>query len=303
MSIKKVLITGAGGLMGGYVIDKLIGHYDLHGIDILPDKKGLPHTQDTILNYEAVQGACEGMDAVVQIAAVPNIWSGSHEEIIHTNVTGTWNVLKAAEEAGVKRVIVTSSDSVIGYTVLSGSMIPPDYLPIDETHICRPTDPYALSKKLCEELTKSFVDRASFEAVIMRPVFVLYPDLEPEVVARAADPEGYSGPVCGGHKPPGGGAMWHYIDPRDLATAYKNALDLENPGLGPYFLSGPNTLAPDHTLNRLSKMSDKKVEIKAPMIYKKNPFAPLYALSFSEINLNIRAHNQLREKLSLYDGT
>ena len=74
-------------------------------------------------------------------------------------------------------------------------MIPPDYLPIDETHICRPTDPYALSKKLCEELTKSFVDRASFEAVIMRPVFVLYPDLEPEVIARAADPEGYSGPV------------------------------------------------------------------------------------------------------------
>ena len=43
MSIRKVLVTGAGGLMGGYVIDKLLGHYDLYGIDILPDKKGLPH--------------------------------------------------------------------------------------------------------------------------------------------------------------------------------------------------------------------------------------------------------------------
>jgi len=107
MSIRKVLVTGAGGLMGGYVIDKLLGHYDLYGIDILPDKKGLPHIQDTILNYEAVRRACEGMDAVIQIAAVPNIWSGTHEEIIHTNVTGTWNVLKAAEETGVKRVIVT----------------------------------------------------------------------------------------------------------------------------------------------------------------------------------------------------
>ena len=56
MSIKKVLITGAGGLMGGYVIDELIGHYDLHGIDILPDKKGLPHTQDTILNLNRFTG-------------------------------------------------------------------------------------------------------------------------------------------------------------------------------------------------------------------------------------------------------
>ena len=60
MGIRKVLVTGAGGLMGGYVIDKLLGHYDLYGIDILPDKKGLPHIQDTILNYEAVRRACEG---------------------------------------------------------------------------------------------------------------------------------------------------------------------------------------------------------------------------------------------------
>ena len=301
MSIRKVLVTGAGGLMGGYVIDKLLGHYDLYGIDILPDKKGLPHIQDTILNYEAVRRACEGMDAVIQIAAVPNIWSGTHEEIIHTNVTGTWNVLKAAEETGVKRVIVTSSDSVIGYTVLSGSMIAPDYLPVDESHICRPTDPYALSKKLCEEITKSFLDRGSFEAVIMRPVFVLYPDLETEVIARAADPEGYLGPTQGGHKPPGGGAMWHYIDPRDLAIAYRNALNLEKPGLGPYFLSGPNTLAPDDTLARIKKMSGKEPEIKAPMIYKNNPFAPLYDLSFAEINLNFRAQYDLRKKLSLYN--
>ena len=49
MSIRKVLVTGAGGLMGGYVIDKLLGHYDLYGIDILPDKKGLPHIQDLSL--------------------------------------------------------------------------------------------------------------------------------------------------------------------------------------------------------------------------------------------------------------
>lgn len=301
MAFEKVLVTGAGGLMGRYVIDELAGKYQLSGLDILPDIRGLPHTQDTILNLEAVKKACEGMDAVVQIAAIPNIWSGSGEDIIHTNVTGTWNVLKAAEEAGVKRVIVTSSDSVIGYTVLSGSMIPPDYVPVDETHARRPTDPYALSKKLCEEMTRSFVDRGAFEAVVMRPVFVLYPDLEAEVMARSADPEGYSGPIAGGHKPPGGGAMWHYIDPRDLAVAYRQALVLESPGFGPYFLCGPNTLAPDQTLSRLRDKTGSDIEVTDPSIYQANQFAPLYDLSFAEKNLKFRAKHDLRKKLSLYE--
>ncbi|MBH68410.1 MAG: epimerase [Rhodospirillaceae bacterium] len=299
MRFDRVLVTGAGGLMGGYVIDELAGHCRLSGLDILPDTRGLPHIQDTILNIDAVRRACEGVDAVVQIAAIPNIWSGSGEEIIHTNVTGTWNVLKAAEEAGVKRIIVTSSDSVIGYTVLSGAMIPPNYVPVDEKHICRPTDPYALSKKICEEMARSFVDRDAFEAVVMRPVFVLYPDLEAEVLARAADPEGYSGPVAGGHKPPGGGAMWHYIDPRDLALAYRQALELDKPGFGPYFLCGPNTLAPDTTLSRLQNKTGKEIETLDPELYKKNQFAPLYDLSFAESKLKFRAAHDLRKKLGL----
>jgi nucleoside-diphosphate-sugar epimerase len=206
MQFENILVTGAGGLMGGYVIDELQGRCKLSGLDILPDKSNIAHVTGTITDAEAVARACEGMDAIAHIAAIPNIWGGTGDEIIHTNVTGTWNVLKAAEEAGVKRVIVTSSDSVSGYTVLAGSMIPPDYLPVDAAHPRRPTDPYALSKKLCEEIARSFVDRGAFEVVVMRPVFVLYPDLEGEVKARAADPEGYQWPAAGGRMPPGGGA-------------------------------------------------------------------------------------------------
>ena len=121
MSIRKVLVTGAGGLMGGYVIDKMLGDYDLYGIDILPDTKGLPHIEDTILNYEAVRRACEGIDAGPNSSGSKYL-EGTHKEIIHTNVTGTWNVqrpLKKRSEKGNRYI----EDSVIGYTVLSGSMI------------------------------------------------------------------------------------------------------------------------------------------------------------------------------------
>lgn len=298
MQFENILVTGAGGLMGGYVIDELKGRCKLSGLDVLPDKSNIPHITDTILNPEATARACEGMDAVVHVAAIPNIWSGTGDEIIHTNVTGTWNVLKAAEEAGVRRVIVTSSDSVAGYTVLSGSMIPPDYLPVDSAHPRRPTDPYALSKKLCEEMARSFLDRGAFEVVVMRPVFVLYPDMEGEVKARAADPVGYQWPAAGGHKPPGGGAMLHYIDPRDLAIAYRLALELENPGFGPYFLCGPNSLAPEPTLERFkAKAGVEEIDVRVLGIYEDTPYAPLYDLSEAETGLGFRAIHDLRDTL------
>jgi len=298
MRFENILVTGAGGLMGGYVIDELKGRCKLSGLDILPDKSNIPHVTGTITDAEAVARACEGMDAIAHIAAIPNIWGGTGDEIIHTNVTGTRNVLKAAEEAGVKRVIVTSSDSVSGYTVLAGSMIPPDYLPVDAAHPRRPTDPYALSKKLCEEMARSFVDRGAFEVVVMRPVFVLYPDMEGEVKARAADPEGYQWPAAGGRQPPGGGAMLHYIDPRDLAIAYRKALELENPGFGPYFLCGPNTLAPEPTLERFAaKTRLDDIDVRDAPLYQENPHAPLYDLMEAETGLGFRAAHDLRKAL------
>src|SRR5262249_27512326 len=147
---------------GGYVARELAGKTQISGLDIASpaDATGIgTFTKGSIEDPAAVAAAIRGQEAVVHIAARPNIWSGQGHEIVHTSVTGTGNVLQAAEEAGVKRVILTSSDSVIGYTVLQGAMLPPDYLPVDEAHPRRPTDAYAISKKLCEELGRSFAER------------------------------------------------------------------------------------------------------------------------------------------------
>ncbi len=205
MKYKNVLVTGAGGLLGGYVTRELAPHAKVSGLDLAPEVAGITYTRGSIEDPVVVATAMAGQDAVVHVAARPNIWSGSGSEIIHTNVTGTWNVLEAAERAGVKRVILTSSDSVVGYTVREGAMIPPSYLPVDAAHPLRPTDPYALSKKLCEEMGRCFVDRGKLEVVVLRPVYVLYPEFECEVKARAADPKGYKGPAAGGRQPAGGG--------------------------------------------------------------------------------------------------
>lgn len=297
MSIEKVLVTGAGGLLGRYTIDALTDRYRLSGLDLLPASHDIPHIQGSIEDADAVRRACEGQDAVIHIAARPNIWSGQGHEIIQTNVVGTWNVLEAAEAAGVQRVIITSSDSVVGFTVFEGAMIPPDYLPVDGDHPRRPTDAYALSKKLSEETARSFNDRGKLDVTVLRPVYVLYPEFECEVKARAADPEGYKGPAAGGRQPAGGGPMWHYVDPRDMGRAYRCALDAEKPGFGPYFISGPTTLAPEPTVDRLAAKTGKTAEVRDKGVYEANPFAPLYDLSAPEEKLGFRARHDLRKVL------
>lgn len=301
MRFQDVLVTGAGGLLGGYAVAELKDRCRVSGLDLLP-AEGIPHVVGSIEDPDAVARACEGRDAVVHIAARPNVWSGSGTEIVQTNVVGTWNVLEAAERAGVKRVIVTSSDSVVGYTVFEGAMIAPEYLPVDSAHPRRPTDPYALSKKLCEEVARSFASRirsgsGRLEVVVLRPVYVLYPEFEGEVRARAADPTGYKGPAAGGRQPAGGGPMWHYVDPRDVATAYRCALEAEDPGFGPYFVCGPTTLAPEPTVERLEARMGRPIEVRDPALYRDNPYAPLYDLSAAADRLGFRAAHDLRRVL------
>jgi UDP-glucose 4-epimerase len=302
MRFEKVLVTGAGGLLGTYVVGELAGRTELIGLDIVAPTDPAPlasFVHGSIEDPAAVRKAVDGCDAVIHVAARPNIWSGAGHEIIHTNVTGTWNVLEAAEQAGVRRVVITSSDSVVGYTVLQGAMIPPTYISIDNRHPLHPTDPYALSKALCEKMGRSFIDRGKLDVVALRPVYVLYPEFECEVIARAADPDGYQGPAAGGRQPAGGGVMWHYVDPRDLARAFRLALDADKPGFGPYFFCGPNTLAPDPTIERLAKrMNGTRVQVRTPDVYRASPFAPLYDLDGARDGIAFEAEHDMRHLLS-----
>ncbi len=297
MRFERVLVTGAGGLLGRYVVEALRGRCEISGLDLVPAAEGVRHVIGSIEDPAAVARACAGVDAVIHVAARPNIWSGQGDQIIQTNAVGTWNVLEQAERAGARRAIVTSSDSAVGYTVFEGRMIPPDYLPVDSDHPLRPTDPYALSKLLCERMAESFARRGVLETMALRPVYVLYPEFEAEVKARAADPEGYRGPAAGGRQPAGGGPMWHYVDPRDLARAYRLALEAEAPEFAAYFISGRTTLAPEPTVERLERRLGRKVALKRPEVYRAEPFAPLYDLEPARDKLGFLAEHDQRRLL------
>jgi nucleoside-diphosphate-sugar epimerase len=297
LRFEKVLITGAAGLLGRAVVRELAGRCGLVGLDLWAGKAPITWHAGDVTDAAAVHRAMAGCDAVLHLAAMPNIWSGPGERIMRVNVMGTWQVLAAAEAAGVRRVVLCSSDSVVGFTVREGRMLPPLHLPIDLGHPLRPTEPYGLSKLLGEETGRSFANRG-LEVVVLRPVFVAYPEMAGEIVARARDPQGYRGPAAGGPAAAGGGPCWHHVDPRDAARAFRLALELAEVRFATFFVSAAVTLAPEPTLERLARALGHLPEVRRPEIWRENPHAPLYDLGPTRDVLGLAPEHDARHLIS-----
>lgn len=296
MQYKNVLVTGSGGLLGRHVVRELVERCAVSGFDVKRSPESIPQTIGDVTDLAALRAACDGRDAVVHVAARPNIWSGSGEDILRVNVMGTWNVLQAAEDAGVARVALCSSDSVMGFTVMSSALRAPEYAPVDAAHPLRPTDPYALSKLIGEQIGRSFVERGKLEVVALRPVFILFPEMYGEVKARSRDPANYKGPAVGGPSAAGGGPLWHYVDPRDVARAFRLALEAPRfARFDGFYICAQSTLAPDPTLERLARFLGRPVEVRRPDVYAKNPYSPLYDLSPAREALGFEAQYDLRD--------
>ncbi|ACL62650.1 NAD-dependent epimerase/dehydratase family protein [Methylobacterium nodulans] len=293
---RRVLVTGAAGLLGRFVVDELLAHGALvRGLDRRAGTAPIEWHVADVTDPQAVAKAVTGTDAVLHIAAVPNIWSGDGQTIMRVNTLGTYTLLDAAEAAGLKRFVFCSSDSVAGYTVREGRMLAPLYAPLDLDHPLRATDPYGVSKVLGEDLARAHAYRG-MAVVALRTVFVAYPEMAGEIIARARDPENYRGPAVGGPSSAGGGPLHHHIDPRDLARAFRLALELPlEPGaFERFYLSAQVTLSPEPTLDRLRRLHGNDVEIRQPEIYERQPFAPLYDLTHAADRLGFLAEHDQR---------
>ncbi|MEH3148679.1 MAG: NAD(P)-dependent oxidoreductase [Methylobacterium frigidaeris] len=294
--MKPVLVTGAAGLLGRFVVDDLLAHgYPVRGLDRREGAAAIDWRVADVTDPGAVAAAVAGTGAVLHIAAVPNIWSGDGQTIMRVNTLGTYTLLEAAEAAGHRKFVFCSSDSVAGYTVREGRMLAPLYAPLDRDHPLRATDPYAVSKVLGEDLARAYAHRG-MAVTALRTVFVAYPEMAGEIAARARDPDAYRGPAVGGPSAAGGGPLHHHIDPRDLARAFRLALELpqEAGAFEPFYLSAAVTLSPEPTLDRLRRLHGGSVAVRRPEIYARQPFAPLYDLSPAADRLGFVAEHDQR---------
>jgi NAD dependent epimerase/dehydratase len=173
---KKVLVTGAGGFIGSHLVDRLLdegasvtafvrynSRSDPGFLDLLKERKKEVHiVPGDIRDLVAVRGATQGMDAVFHLAALVGIpYSYVHpDEVIAVNTTGTLNVLTAAKEYGVRRVVTTSTSEVYGTAL---------YAPIDEQHPKQPQSPYSASKIAADAIALSYHLAFDLPVAVIRP--------------------------------------------------------------------------------------------------------------------------------------
>ena len=171
----KILVTGSAGGIGGWVVKRLLeaGH-TLRTLDVpaQPANSDYEHVAGDIRDLPLVRRLMQGMQAVVHLAAIPYDIERQDELILDTNIRGTWNVLLAAHEAGVQRVVNFSSINALGQ---GDPNHPSLYLPLDDDIPHYTLHNYPLSKHIGEELCFAFASRGVFSAVSLRPGLVTLP--------------------------------------------------------------------------------------------------------------------------------
>ena len=268
-----VLVTGGSGRLGQAVVKELNNFCAVSTIDCAPAAFELPHGVVDILDLPALYKAMKGHDAVVHIAAIDSHTKAAPEEFFKTNALGTWNVLHAAYEAGVRKVVVCSSNAATGLN-FSNKQRPPLYLPYDENHPLHPTAAYGLSKQITEVAAQSFANRGKMEVICLRPSYVAFSDIVRLMVARVQEPERAHFPwMADGEYLEPLQLLRSYILPEDVARCFRLALQATGIQYDVFFVSAADTFDTTPTLLHIEKTYGKPPEIRKPWIYERNPYA------------------------------
>src|SRR4029077_18315990 len=153
-------------------------------------------------------------DALIHLAALPTPLHGTPLEVFGTNVEATFVALEAAGNAGVKRVSLASSISLLGLPY-GAEGLAPLYAPVDEAHPKIGTDPYALSKEVDEATARLMHRRHRFQVVALRISHTAPMD----ALIRRTD----EGPAELSRE------LWAYLDVRDGARAFPLAVERDIP--------------------------------------------------------------------------
>jgi dTDP-glucose 4,6-dehydratase len=174
---KKVLVTGADGFIGSHLVEKLISKgarvrafayynsFNTWGWMDTFDKKVLSKIDvfsGDIRDPNGVLTAMEGCHIVFHLAALIGIPFSYHspDSYVDTNIKGTLNILQAAKQCDVKKVVHTSTSEIYGTA---------QYAPIDEQHPVNPQSPYAATKSAADSLALSFYRSFDLPVTVLRP--------------------------------------------------------------------------------------------------------------------------------------
>jgi nucleoside-diphosphate-sugar epimerase len=184
MDRPKILVTGASGLIGGLVLRDLSDRYEFSGLS-RRNVDGIPMTHASVTDLDAIRPAFRGVDGVLHLAV--SVAVDDWDEQMAVTAQGTLNVFRAAQEAGVQRVVFMSSgstmcgwewDDALPYGRLAKGKWDglADWPLLDTRTPPRPDSPYAVAKLFGEHVGRYFSDRHGMQVIVIRLGGVLAAD-------------------------------------------------------------------------------------------------------------------------------
>ncbi len=170
-----MLVTGAGGFIGSHLAERLVElnartrafvRYNAQGswgwLDSSVYRTSMEVVAGDITDRDSIRDAMRGVDVVFHLAALISIPYSYHAPVsyLRTNVEGTLNVVQAARELGIARVVHTSTSEVYGSA---------RYFPIDEQHPLQGQSPYSASKMGADKIAEAFQLSYQVPIVTVRP--------------------------------------------------------------------------------------------------------------------------------------
>lgn len=175
VSDKTVLVTGADGFIGSHLTEALLekgyavralaqyNSFNTWGwLDDIGLRDGLEVVTGDVRDPDFCRHITRGIDTVYHLAALIAIPYSyiAPDSYVDTNIKGTLNMCQAARDAGVRRIVVTSTSEVYGTA---------KYVPIDEAHPRQPQSPYSATKIGADAIAQSFYNAFDLPLVTARP--------------------------------------------------------------------------------------------------------------------------------------
>ncbi|MFA7342762.1 MAG: NAD(P)-dependent oxidoreductase [Terrimicrobiaceae bacterium] len=202
-----LLLTGAAGFLGQGLISQLEMHHALRLMDVVSFPTQHPLVIGDVSDLDTARKAVDGVDALIIAHMAPNRPEIYGEPTIpfDVNVKGAANLFAAAQEGGVRRVVLISSTSVVGSAMQGEAFV------TEETR-AEPLSMYALTKACQETIARHYFARHKLPVAILRPACVVDADTVKDKYGQSLKTEN-----------------WELIDRRDIGKAAHLALML--PGL------------------------------------------------------------------------
>ena len=247
-----VLVTGAAGFVGSAVVRKLVEQgasvrafvrptSDVDNLADLPVELAL----GDVRHRPTIDRAIKGCEAVFHVAADYRLWVPERDVMFESNVTGTRNVMEAAAEAGVPRIVYTSSVATLGLAE-AGNAANEDTPATSADMI----GPYKQSKFEAEAVVRAMVAEHGLRAVIVHPSTPVGPwDRRPtptgQIIVEAAT----------GHMPAYVDTGLNVVHVDDVATGHLLALEHGKPG--ERFILGGENLALKEILTEIARITGR----------------------------------------------